>query len=208
MVEGLGAGAVQGDARYAGLLERMGAVVETGSPDRPGTLVVGPIVLRPILADLAPMPDTAMSLAVAACFAPGTSVIRGLKTLRIKETDRIEALRVELGKIGVTVEVGVQGDDETITITPPASRCAAKEMPALASLGEETVGPSSPSVLPDVQCEPTTPGGCVACFDEDLVRSQRLSHPLATAAAATHELARGRIKRSAAPLASSERSSA
>ena len=58
-------------------------------------------------------------------------------------------------------------------------------MPALASLGEETVGPSSPSVLPDVQCEPTTPGGCVACFDEDLVRSQRLSHPLATAAAAT-----------------------
>ncbi|MCA9273208.1 MAG: 3-phosphoshikimate 1-carboxyvinyltransferase [Phycisphaerales bacterium] len=120
MVEGLGAGALQGDARYAGLLERMGAVVEPGSPDRPGTLIVGPVVLRPILADLAPMPDTAMSLAVAACFAPGTSVIRGLKTLRIKETDRIEALRVELGKIGVSVEVGVQGDDETITITPPA----------------------------------------------------------------------------------------
>ncbi len=119
MIRGLGADAIQGDALYAGLLERMGALVEPGKPGREGTAVVGPVTLRPILADLAPMPDTAMSLAVAACFASGTSVIRGLKTLRIKETDRIEALRVELGKIGVAVEVGVQGDDETITITPP-----------------------------------------------------------------------------------------
>lgn len=120
MVSGLGADAMQGDALFAGLLERMGAKVEVGANASAGTAVVGPLTLRPILADLAPMPDTAMSLAVAACFAPGTSVIRGLKTLRIKETDRIEALRVELGKLGVLVEVGVQGDDETMTITPPA----------------------------------------------------------------------------------------
>lgn len=55
------------------------------------------------------------------------------------------------------------------------------EMPALGSLGEETVGPAPFSLLPDVLCEPTTSGGCVACFDEDLVRSQRLSHSLAEA---------------------------
>lgn len=120
-VAGLGMGAIQGDARYAGLLERMGATIELGATDEQGTGVIGPATLMPILADLSPMPDTAMSLAVAACFATGTSVIRGLKTLRIKETDRIEALRVELGKIGVSVDVGVQGDDETITISPPAS---------------------------------------------------------------------------------------
>lgn len=120
LVRGLGAGAVQGDALYAGLLERMGAGLEIIPGDSPVTAVVGPTALRPILADLAPMPDTAMSLAVAASFATGTSVIRGLRTLRIKETDRIEALRIELGKIGVRVDVGVQGDDETITITPPA----------------------------------------------------------------------------------------
>lgn len=120
LVPGLGAGAVQGDARYAGLLERMGAAVESGPSESPGTAVIGPGRLRAILADLAPMPDTAMSLAVAASFAEGTSVIRGLRTLRIKETDRIEALRAELAKIGVRVDVGVQGDDETITVTPPA----------------------------------------------------------------------------------------
>mmetsp|Transcript_1814 Transcript_1814/g.3576 ORF Transcript_1814/g.3576 Transcript_1814/m.3576 type:complete len:136 (-) Transcript_1814:164-571(-) len=36
------------------------------------------------------------------------------------------------------------------------------------ALGDETAGPASPSVLPDVACEPTVPGGCIACFDEDL----------------------------------------
>ena len=59
--------------------------------------------------------------------------------------------------------------------------CARLEMPALGSLGEETVGPAPFSLLPDVLCEPTTSGGCVACFDEDLVRGQRLSHSLAEA---------------------------
>ena len=56
----------------------------------------------------------------------------------------------------------------------------AERMPALGP-GDETIGPASPSVLPDVICEPTTSGGCVACFDEDLVRGQRLSHLLAEA---------------------------
>lgn len=119
-VLGLDARAIQGDARYAGLLERMGALVELSpTGESAWTSVTGPVALRPILADLSPMPDTAMSLAVAACFANGTSVLRGLGTLRVKETDRIEAIRNELIKLGVTVDVGVQGDDETITITPP-----------------------------------------------------------------------------------------
>jgi 3-phosphoshikimate 1-carboxyvinyltransferase len=119
-IEGLDGKAIQGDARYVGLLERMGAVVELSQPgEQPMTTVTGPVSLKPILADLSPMPDTAMSLAVAACFTKGTSVLRGLGTLRVKETDRIEAIRSELTKLGVAVEVGVRGDDETITITPP-----------------------------------------------------------------------------------------
>ena len=63
--------------------------------------------------------DAAVTLAVCAAMARGTSVIRGVRTLRVKETDRIEALRVELAKVGVTVETDVQGDDGTITVTPP-----------------------------------------------------------------------------------------
>ena len=70
------------------------------------------------------MPDAAMTLAVVACFAGagiggGTSILRGLRTLRVKETDRIEALRRELTKVGVKVENPVQGDDGAMTITPP-----------------------------------------------------------------------------------------
>jgi 3-phosphoshikimate 1-carboxyvinyltransferase len=66
------------------------------------------------------MPDAAMTLASVACFAEGTSILRGLRTLRVKESDRIEAMRRELAKIGVRVESPVQGDPDAITLTPPA----------------------------------------------------------------------------------------
>jgi 3-phosphoshikimate 1-carboxyvinyltransferase len=47
------------------------------------------------------------------------SILRGLKTLRVKESDRIEAMKTELAKIGVTVESPVAGDSGAMTITPP-----------------------------------------------------------------------------------------
>ncbi len=116
-VPGLDDRSLQGDARFPELLARMGAQVsiEGGS----GIACRGVPVLAPITADLSDMPDAAMTLAVVASFAPGRSVLRGLRTLRVKETDRIEALRTELGRIGVQVEAGVLGDPGTIAITPP-----------------------------------------------------------------------------------------
>jgi 3-phosphoshikimate 1-carboxyvinyltransferase len=47
------------------------------------------------------MPDVAQTLAVVACFAEGATVMKGLSTLRVKETDRIAALHEELKKIGI-----------------------------------------------------------------------------------------------------------
>lgn len=113
-VPGLSERSIQGDVGYVTLLERMGCVVDRGEG---GISVSGPARLRPILADLSDMPDTAMSLAVACACADGASVIRGLRTLRVKETDRIAAIENELTKLGV--DVRVQGDD-AITITPPS----------------------------------------------------------------------------------------
>jgi len=52
------------------------------------------------------LPDSAQTLAVVAACARGRSVIRGLKTLRMKETHRISALHVELGKLGIRSETG------------------------------------------------------------------------------------------------------
>ena len=117
-VDGVASGSLQGDADFVELLARMGATALRGNRS---TTVAGQERLRPIDADLALMPDTAMTLAAVACFADGPSTLRGLRTLRVKETDRIEALRTELARIGVAVTVESTDHDESITITPPAS---------------------------------------------------------------------------------------
>ncbi len=111
------AAALQGDVHLVDLLERMGARVE-----RTGAFfaVIGPEMLRGIDADLADIPDAAMALSVACCFAKGPSTLRGLHTLRVKETDRLAALAAELTKVGVGVEVLSDGDSEALRITPPA----------------------------------------------------------------------------------------
>jgi 3-phosphoshikimate 1-carboxyvinyltransferase len=79
----------------------------------------GPQSLKPILADMSEMPDAAMTLAAVACFASGTSILRGLRTLHVKECDRIAAMYTELTRLGVMVQTPVQGDPDAMTITPP-----------------------------------------------------------------------------------------
>ncbi len=121
-VEGLGAESLQGDAAFPDLMSRMGATV-TERPASPGSppaiSVAAPPAPAPIMADMADMPDAAMTLAAVAAFAPAPSVIRGVRTLRVKETDRIAALHNELAKVGVRVDADVNADPDTITITPP-----------------------------------------------------------------------------------------
>lgn len=111
----------QGDAEFARLLSRAGAVF---SDDAVSLSVRGGASLRGGEFDLSDMPDTAMTLAAAACFAQGTTTIRGLRTLRVKETDRVAALVSELSKIGVNIEPFAYDNanglsDEAIRITPP-----------------------------------------------------------------------------------------
>ena len=61
------------------------------------------------------MPDVAMTLAVLALFASGTSVITGIRSWRVKETDRILAMYTELTKLGAMVSI----TDDSIEICPP-----------------------------------------------------------------------------------------
>ncbi len=121
-VNGLQAEALQGDSGFSALLARMGASVVFAEDS---IAVRGPDRLEPILADMSDMPDAAMTLAVCAAFAEGTSIIRGVRTLRDKECDRIAALQSELGKVGVTVEADVRGDPDVLTVNPPAGGLAA-----------------------------------------------------------------------------------
>jgi len=72
--------------------------------------------LKAIDLDCNPIPDAAMTLAVAALFADGTTTLRNIASWRVKETDRIAAMATELRKVGATVEEGA----DFIRITPPA----------------------------------------------------------------------------------------
>ncbi|MEO8103756.1 MAG: 3-phosphoshikimate 1-carboxyvinyltransferase [Betaproteobacteria bacterium] len=113
-VQGVGEASIQGDVRFARTLTQMGARIEMG-PDwiesRPP--VTGK--LKAIDADLNHIPDAAMTIAICALFAEGTSVIRNIASWRVKETDRIAAMATELRKLGATVEEG----PDYIQITPP-----------------------------------------------------------------------------------------
>ena len=59
-------------------------------------------------------PDIAQTIAVT-CFGLGIGChLTGLHTLKIKETDRLEALKTELTKLGATISV----TDNTLTLSP------------------------------------------------------------------------------------------
>src|SRR5205823_4153947 len=113
-VEGVGRESVQGDVRFAEVLEAMGATVRM---DDGSIECAGRGKLRAIDMDLNHIPDAAMSAAVLALFADGPSRLRNIGSWRVKETDRIAAMATELRKLGATVEEGA--DD--LAITPGAA---------------------------------------------------------------------------------------
>lgn len=117
-VEGLGAGSLQGDVGFAGVLERMGATVEVGE-----ALTVTGGRLRGIDVDLGDMPDMAQTFAVLAACAEGPSRVRGVAVIRGHETDRITAVVNELRRVGV----GAEETDDGFTVEPAPLRPATVE---------------------------------------------------------------------------------
>lgn len=114
-VEGVGADSVQGDVRFADALALMGAQIAMG-PNWIEARAPESGRLKAIALDCNPIPDAAMTLAVAALFADGTTTLSNIASWRVKETDRIAAMATELSKVGATVEAGA----DFIRITPPA----------------------------------------------------------------------------------------
>ena len=121
-VQGVGRNSIQGDVRFTHFIERMGAQVTMGENTIEATASDAAKQkgkLTAIDADCIDIPDAAMTLAVAALFADGTSTLNNIGSWRVKETDRISAMAIELKKLGATVEEGA----DYLKITPPhASR--------------------------------------------------------------------------------------
>lgn len=108
-LKGLEPQSLQGDSRIAELMSQMGV---TGNwcgryLDLRSNGGVG--CCCSTFADLSGTPDIAQTLVVMLCLMGRPFRITGLRTLRIKETDRLEALRIELRKLGYVVKV--EGDD-------------------------------------------------------------------------------------------------
>lgn len=111
-VTGIGRNSVQGDIRFADVLEKMGAIVTWG--DDFISCTHGE--LNAIDMDMNHIPDAAMTIATAALFAKGTTTLRNIYNWRVKETDRLFAMATELRKVGAEVEEG----EDYIRVTPPA----------------------------------------------------------------------------------------
>jgi 3-phosphoshikimate 1-carboxyvinyltransferase len=111
-VEGVGRDSIQGDVRFADALAQMGATVTRGDN---WIEAASNGVLKAIDADFNHIPDAAMTIAVAALYADGTSTLRNIASWRVKETDRLAAMAAELRKVGAIVEEGA----DYIRITPP-----------------------------------------------------------------------------------------
>ncbi len=114
-VEGVGKTSVQGDVRFAEALEKMGAQITMGDNWIEARAPASG-KLKAIDLDCNHIPDAAMTLAVAALFADGTTTLRNIASWRVKETDRIAAMAIELRKVGATVEESA----DYIRVTPPA----------------------------------------------------------------------------------------
>lgn len=106
VIEGLDGGTRQPDFRVAQILEMMGCKV-----DRAGgrTVVSGPPRLEPVDVVMSDAPDGSLAVAVACALARGPSRIRGLGSLRLKESERLSGLARELSRVGCVAEV--KGDD-------------------------------------------------------------------------------------------------
>jgi 3-phosphoshikimate 1-carboxyvinyltransferase len=74
-----------------------------------GVTVEGAGALAALDADLGSMPDQVPTLAALAPFARGTTVIRGVPHLRLKESDRLAAMAAELTRLGAAVEERADG---------------------------------------------------------------------------------------------------
>lgn len=114
-IEGVSQHSIQGDIRFVDEIAKMGAQIEYA--DNAVIVKAANQPLKALDLDCNHIPDAAMTLAVMALFAEGTTTLRNIASWRVKETDRISAMATELRKVGAQVEEG----EDFIRITPPTN---------------------------------------------------------------------------------------
>lgn len=116
VIDGIDGSGSQGDDKIVEVLQQVGADLDWNKEDctltvrgKPGVgLSTKNLPDGEFRITISPFPDAICALAVMACFIEGTTVITDVEICRKKETDRIEAMKTELRKLGADVE---EGDD-------------------------------------------------------------------------------------------------
>jgi len=103
---------LQGDAQISSIMQSFGIkttfnddgtiLIDNRNRKKPGSFEY----------DFSPCPDLAQTLAVVCAALNISAELKGLSTLKIKETDRIKALKTELEKLGAEIET----DDQSLKI--------------------------------------------------------------------------------------------
>jgi len=95
-------GTLQGDIGFLSVLERFG--VKVARKDNLIEVTGGPLQQGDYEFDFGAMPDVVPTFAVLAALRPGRTVIRNVPHLRVKESNRLEALVNELRRVGIHAE--------------------------------------------------------------------------------------------------------
>jgi len=90
----------QADRKFLDILAKMGNEIRIHDQ---GITIVGKQIL-PLAIDMEECPDQVQTMAVLAAFAKGVTKISGVRSLRLKETERVQALKNELAKMGIKTE--------------------------------------------------------------------------------------------------------
>ena len=116
LVENLSASSLQADRKLLLILAQMGNTIVYQDT---GVCVQGKQIL-PLDIDMESCPDQVMTVAVLAAFANGVTKISGVRSLRVKETERVIAIQASLGKMGIKTE----DTHDTLTIYGGSPRAA------------------------------------------------------------------------------------
>lgn len=87
----------QADMEFLEILEKMGNKIILG---RNEITILGKGI-KAVIVNMVNCPDQIQTVAVLAVFAKGVTRISGIQSLRVKETDRVLALKKELKKMGI-----------------------------------------------------------------------------------------------------------
>jgi 3-phosphoshikimate 1-carboxyvinyltransferase len=111
-IDNIGSNSIQGDIKFVHALQAMGADITLNNTSivchKSQHKLIGTTI------DCLTIPDAAMTLAIIALFAQGTTTLTNIASWRVKECDRIEAMHTELLKFGAEVHSG----KDFIRITP------------------------------------------------------------------------------------------